>query len=305
MQLLGDLGAKNVKVSQLGGNIGRRPLRSDGSLVLVTDDEEGTGLDVAEVVGNRRCENHVDNLSLVLYVGIAPGAVVDVDKHVDPGVVCRFPLSDVVDRLLVAPNGLVGGSGLGRNGLIDADVGDALLNVVLQTDRVNHDHLLDGLGVLETKASSHHTAHGVANDGDIANTRGIEQATSVPGELVETELVRIWLGALAEANLIGSNNAITLGGQNADGVLPGRAAEVLAVEENNSLAIGLAGWLDVHKGHLEILLLAGELEDLDGPRVGEVGAIEFVRERAIVNGTGGLSSRRAGKQRGRGQSGQK
>lgn len=290
LQLLGNLGTKNVKVAELSGNGGRRPLSSNGSLVLVADDEKRTGLDVTEVVGDGRGENHVDDLSLVLHICVALGAVVDVDKHVDPGVVGGLPLSDVVDLLLVTLDRLVGGGGLGDDGLVDADVGNALLNIVLQTDRVDHDHLLNGLGVLETKASSHHSAHGMANDGDVSNTSGIEQTTRVPGKLVKAELVRIGLGTLAETNLIGSNDAVASGGQHADGILPSRATEVLAMEHHSRLAVSLASRLDVHEGHLEVLTLALELEQLDRPRVGEVGTIELLRERAIINGACSLSS---------------
>lgn len=54
------------------------------------------------------------------------------------------------------------------------------------------------------------------------------------------------------------------------------------MEEDSSLSIGSALWLDVHEGHLQLLQLRGELVQLDGPWVGEVGAVEVFGERVGV-----------------------
>ncbi|CRK25036.1 hypothetical protein BN1708_014109 [Verticillium longisporum] len=293
-ELGGDLGAEEVEAAELGGDVGRRPLAADGGGVVLAYEEQGAGLDVLEVVGHGLGQDEVDNLGLAAHKGIAQGAVVDVDEHADPDVVGFLPLAEVVDALLVAADGLVGRGGLGGERLVDGDVGDALLDVVLEADAVDDDELVDGRRVLQAKGRRQHAAERVADDGDVADAGGVEQAARVEDELLGAELVAGGLAALAEANLVGRDDAVSLAGEGADRGLPGRAAKVLAVEEDGRLAVGPALGLDVHEGHLDLLGLADKREDLDGEGVFPVEAVEVLRERALGDGAFGLRVAQAG-----------
>lgn len=288
---VGDLGAdlrtQDVEVAELGSNLRGRPVAADGDLVLVTDDEQSLGDNVAKVVGLGRGQDHVDDLALVLEELGALGAEVDVGEHGDPDGVRVVPLADVVDLLLVGLEGVKGLGGLGGDVVVDGDVGHALLDVVLQADGVDEDQAVDGAGVLQGEAGAEHAADGMANQGDVADSQGVEEAAGVPGQLVEAELVVVGLGALAPADLVRRDDAVSGAGEGDDGGVPGRAAEVLAVQQHRRLAVGGARGLDVHVGHLQLLLLAGEGEDVDGPGVCEVGAVEVEGERALGNGTVG------------------
>lgn len=288
---VGDLGAdlrtQDVEVAELGGNLRGRPVATDGDLVLVTDDEQSLGDNVAKVVGLGRGQDHVDDLALVLEELGALGAEVDVGEHGDPDGVGVVPLADVVDLLLVGLEGVKGLGGLGGDVVVDGDVGHALFDVVLEADGVDEDQAVDGAGVLQGEAGAEHAADGVADEGDVADAQRVEQAAGVPGQLVEAELVVVGLGALAPADLVRGDDAVSGAGEGDDGGVPGRAAEVLAVEQHRRLAVGGARGLDVHVGHLQLLLLAGEGEDVDGPGVGEVGAVEVEGERALGDGAVG------------------
>lgn len=140
---VGDLGAdlrtQDVEVAELGGNLRGRPVGADGDLVLVADDEQRLGDNVAKVVGLGRGQHHVDNLALVLEELGALGAEIDVVEHGDPDGVRVVPLADVVDLLLVGLEGVKGLGGLGGDVVVDGDVGHALLDVVFEADGINQD----------------------------------------------------------------------------------------------------------------------------------------------------------------------
>ena len=75
---------------------------------------------------------------------------------------------------------------------------------------------------------------------------------------------------LAEADLIGDDHAVAGIAQRPDGVLPGCAAEVLAVQEHDGLAVRLRR-TDVHVGHGQRLALRLEFVALNRMRIVEVG----------------------------------
>lgn len=298
--LTADLGSQDVKVSQCSGDLGRSPVGANGHVVLVADDEQRLGHNVAKVVGHGGGQHHVDNLALVLDELLALGAVVDVGQHGDPDGVRVLPLADVVDGLLVGLDGVKGLRGLGGDVVVDGHVGDALFDVVLQADGVDQHQPVNGLGVLQRKARAEHATDRVANQRNVADAQRVEQAARVVGQLVEAELVVVGLGALAPADLVGRNDAVSRAGEGHDGVVPGRAAEVLAVQHDGGLAVGRAGGLDVHKGHLQLLLLALKGEDVDRVGVGEVGAVEVLGEGALGDcAVGGQLQLRGGEAGGR------
>ncbi|KAH6608671.1 hypothetical protein Trco_002017 [Trichoderma cornu-damae] len=193
--LAADLRAQDVKVAQLGGDLGGRPVGADGDLVLVADDEQRLGDDVAKVVGDGRGQHHVDDLALVLDELVALGAEVDVGQHGDPGGVRVVPLADVVDLLLVGLDRGKRLGGLGGDVVVEGDVGHALFHVVLQAHGVDQHQPVDGGGVLQGEARAQHAADGVADEGDAADAQRVEQAAGVHGQLVEAELPT-WSGAM-------------------------------------------------------------------------------------------------------------
>lgn len=292
--------AEEIEATELGGDLWWRPLGADGSLVLLANDDEGSRLEVFEVLSDRLREDEVNNLGLALDVGLALRTVVGVDEHLDRHVVSVLPLADVVELLLVAFDGLVRRSSLGNHRLIDGDVGNTLLAVVFQANGVHEDHFVHSLRVLEAEHGGERAAEGMANHGHLVDVEGVEEAARVPGELSESELIVIRLTALAEANLIRGDNAVTFVRQCADGRLPSGAAEVLSVQQDGRLAVGLALGLDVHEGHLEFLALAREREHLHRERVRKVGTVEILGEGTLGNDARGLRDRRAsGQQAGR------
>lgn len=195
---VGDLGchsrAESSKVAQLSGDIGRRPLLSDGGVVLLADHEQSAGLDKRELIADGLREDEVDDLSLVERVGVGLGTLVDVDQHVDPGVVLVLPLSDVVGRLLVSLDRGVGAGSLRHVVVVDGQVGDAERLVVFEADGVDEDHLIDLVGEHQSVTGGEHTAEGVAHDGSALDAKGLQEAVGVGRELLQRELVALRLG---------------------------------------------------------------------------------------------------------------
>lgn len=111
----------------------------------------------------------------------------------------------------------------------------------------------------------------MAEDGGGGEAEGGQEGVGVAGELLEGVLVGGGFGGFAEADLVGDDDAVAVGGEDARGLGPGCAAEVFAVEEDDGLVCrggGVGG--DVHVGHRELLLLGGDVVVVDGPWVGVV-----------------------------------
>lgn len=88
---------------------------------------------------------------------------------------------------------------------------------------------------------------------------------------MEGELIRWGFGGLAEADLVGDEDAVAGGGETRCGVLPGGAAEVFTVEEDDGFrGGGVCGGGNVHVGHGEVEALGGEGVVVEGPWVGVV-----------------------------------
>lgn len=299
-KLRSDLRSKHVKVTELGLDIRRAPLRSDGGLVLVADNEEGFGSKITKIVSNRRGQHHVDNLSLVRDELLALGAVIDVDKHVYPGVVGALPLADIVDLLLVTLDGLVGLSTLRLVAVVNCNVRHTLLDVIFKADRVHENKFLNHVGVLQTESDREHAAKRVTNQSNLLDSQSREESLRVFGKLVGAELVARRLAALAEANLIRGDDAVAHASQDINRLTPGRTTKVLAVKNDSGFAVGCARGWDVHKGHFQILELVVEAEEFDGMRVGKVGAVEFLVKGAVINSAVGLRRNEAGAKKTRG-----
>ena len=68
-----------------------------------------------------------------------------------------------------------------------------------------------------------------------------EQRLRVAGELLEGELIARRLARFAEADLVGRDDAIARFAQHPDAAFPGRAAEILAVQQHDRPARRAAG----------------------------------------------------------------
>lgn len=111
----------------------------------------------------------------------------------------------------------------------------------------------------------------MTNERNLVNVERLEETKGIVGELLQAELVAIWLSGFAETDLVREDDAVASGSEDDGGGVPGRAAEILAMEQDGGLAIANHGGSHVHVCHLEgLAVLAGELVDLDGPWVGEV-----------------------------------
>ena len=94
------------------------------------------------------------------------------------------------------------------------------------------------------------------DDGALDSERG-QQSVRIRRKLLETVLIALRLGRFAEADLIGSDNAVAVLRKRLDGGFPRRGAEILAVQKHHSVAVRLIR-LHVHIGHVHRLALRGE-----------------------------------------------
>jgi hypothetical protein len=92
----------------------------------------------------------------------------------------------------------------------------------------------------------------------------------VGGKLMKPELILLGLGGFAEADLVQGHNAVAGIAQGSNDVFPRGGAEVLAMQQNDRLAIGLRG-PDIHVCHRQGLSLGPELVTLNGMGVVEIG----------------------------------
>ncbi len=104
-----------------------------------------------------------------------------------------------------------------------------------------------------------------------------------PASCWNAVLVMCRLSRFAEPDLIGSDDAVAGVAQYSDGVLPGRRAEILAVQQQDRAAIRRL-WLHVHIGHVEGLALRGEGEVRHRPGILEALQLRPVGG-AVIGGT--------------------
>lgn len=174
---------------------------------------------------------------------------------------------------------------LRRVEVVDAPVRHALGLPVLQPDGVDEDQPFYALREYQPVPHRHHAAHRMAHDGDVLDSQGPEQAIRVQGKLLQTELIRLGLGRLAEAYLVGQDHTVARRRQFSRRRLPGGPAEVFPMKSQHNLPVGLASGCHVHERHLEFLVLGSEPVELHRPRIREIGAVEVLWERAIINRT--------------------
>jgi len=109
----------------------------------------------------------------------------------------------------------------------------------------------------------------MADHGDLLDALLLQQRLGVMRQLGEAELVTLGLARAAETDLIGSDHPVTGLAEHLDGALPGRPAEVLAMQQQRRAAVRLALRLDVHEGHFQRLALGLETVVLERVRIAE------------------------------------
>ena len=113
-----------------------------------------------------------------------------------------------------------------------------------------------------------------------------------PASCWNAVLVMCRLGRFAEPDLIGSDDAVAGVAQYSDGVLPGRRAEILAVQQQDRAAVRRL-WLHVHIGHVQGLALRGEGEVRHRP-----GILEALQLRPVGRAVIGRTDRGGGAESG-------
>lgn len=128
----------------------------------------------------------------------------------------------------------------------------------------------------------------MADDMAALDAEFVEQGARVGGQLLQAEVVVLGFFGFAKADLVDRDHAIAGLAQGRDLLFPGCRAVVLAMQQQDALAIGAARGADVHIGHRQLLALALKLETLDLVRILE--ALEL----GIVFGRRGGQGQRAG-----------
>ncbi len=138
----------------------------------------------------------------------------------------------------------------------------------------------------------------MTDDADLVDALLLQQGLGVVRQLGEAELVALGLARTAETDLIRGDYAVTCLAEHLDGALPGRATEILAMQQERRAAVRLAGRRNVHVGHLHRLALGLETIVLERMRIAEAFQL-----RAIAGPAFGQYWQTQGKAGGKRQSG--
>ena len=133
--------------------------------------------------------------------------------------------------------------------------------IILQTDGILQNQVSYHLRVHEGESRRQHAPHGMPHHRHLLHPEGIQQ---VPGGARQQmkAVMNIRLGRFAETDLIRNNHPVTVFCQNADGILPVIAREVLAMEQQECLAGALSPGMNIHIGHSQLLSLQGHRKEL-------------------------------------------
>ncbi len=151
---------------------------------------------------------------------------------------------------------------------IEAAVGEA--------DRVVDHHPLDRLRILRRQARREHPAHRVADDHRPFDPFLLQDQEGVARLRVEV-VRRNRLRRLAVADLIRDDDAEPFLGQRVDDRLEIEAAEVVAVQQHDGMAVGRALRRHVHVGDADVLRVDPDVEVLAGVGIGTLVAGDAAR----------------------------
>ncbi len=177
--------------------------------------------------------------------------LVQAGQHVHRLLVLRLPSVDVVRRPFVLPNAVGGDPQLPLVPLVDGTGGHAERLPVLESDRVREYQRVRRFGIHQRISHGQHATGGMTHHAGARDIELPQERGCVGGQLLEAVLVVRGLGGGTEADLVGHDDAVARAAQRVDLAVPRRAAEVLAVHQDDSAAIGCDRRSDVHVGHLE------------------------------------------------------
>ena len=98
-------------------------------------------------------------------------------------------------------------------------------------------------------------------------TKMRQQLVRVVRQLLEAVLIISGFSGAAKTDLIRRDDAIARLAQGANALFPGRAAEILAVQQHHGLTIGVVCRFYIHIAHTERLLLRGKIKALKRERI--------------------------------------
>ena len=128
------------------------------------------------------------------------------------------------------------------------------------------DQPLDRVGILRGEARGEHAAHRVADRHDLVDALVLEDELRVARLGVEV-VGRDGLRRLAVPDLVRDDHAEPGVGQPVDDVTEVEAAEVVAVHQQDDVAVGGAGRRDVHIGDAHVLAVDVDVEILARGRI--------------------------------------
>ncbi len=137
-----------------------------------------------------------------------PGPLHEAREHRDPAVVFGPPCAGVIGRLLVGLDALGGRRLLPFDPLIDRKGRDAERLPVLEPDRIDQNQRRDVVRIHQRIARRDHAAGRVGDQHRVPDADRLEQRVGVLGELMKAVLVALGLRGLAEADLVGRDDAI-------------------------------------------------------------------------------------------------
>ena len=108
----------------------------------------------------------------------------------------------------------------------------------------------------------------MSDDIDRLDMERIEQGGSVAGKRIEMKIGER-LRRFAEADLVGNDDAVAVGGERLDRRLPIARGEVAAMQEERRAPVRITLWRHVHIGHVEPLAALRDHEHVYRVRVGE------------------------------------
>ncbi len=182
------------------------------------------------------------------------------------------------------------------SGLLDLAVKEELVGhrrygeaIILEPDRGFEHQTTHPLRIGAHEAHRHHAAHRMGDQIDLVELEAVQQGQIVAGELVEIGR-NVGLGGFAEADLVGGDDAIAVGGQAGDHVPPIAGREIAAMEQQRRPPVGLAGRRHIHIGLAQGLALHGQIQK--GDRIGIGPVLQRDPDRFLAGRRGGNARRR-------------
>lgn len=185
-------------------------LANSGVILLPNHQERGRVRKIPKLIRYGLRHHHVGYQRLIKSIDLGASAVVHGKQHVDPDVVGRLPRIDVIGRLLIPTDRRIVRRTLRGIDVVDGQVRHALGLPILEADGIDEHKARHQVGIHEREACREHPAHRVAKHVDGRQIQAVEDRLGVQRELLQRELICVWLVGLAESNLVGQDDAVAL-----------------------------------------------------------------------------------------------